>query len=1612
MPPRTPLRYLIFDPQSGLIGQSHDVSNVSGARVIDRLPVFGASSSTDSDGDGLPDDIEFSIGSSNSDTDTDNDGLDDFLEIQLGGDPLGGQGLPSGVIASAMVPGVASEVVVEASPTDLRTPLVYVASAAGNGADGGLFVIDISSLTQPVIIGAATLGGLSSDVAVDTNLQVAAVTAGANGLHLVDVGNPQRPLLRTTLQLPNGVGRVETYNGRAYVTSAASLIRLDLATGTVLQSLPLGGTDLTDVTRDGTTLFTYDTANTIRAIDMSGDMMVARGAVNVPSLFQGGRLFAGDGIVYATAAAFAGAPGFATINATNLDLLTLISGVDNQANSFAFNDLAASGSGLLATVGAQIGQPPSFDVINVSDPSVTDNFVTRFATRGLASGVAMGNGVALVAGGNTGMQVVNFRQIDTLGVAPTVAVASPAPDVDLQAAGTQVDGNSLIPVFASVTEDIQTRDVELLVDGMVVARDLSYPFDFQSIAPNVSAPTQVRLQVRATDTAGNASLSNVLLIDVLPSNPHVIDIVPIPGSNTAGDVDEVLITFDRVIDASMLVPADFPLVGDGVDNTFGTMDDVPLSLDLLSLNTTGTILSLRLNLPLAGDTYRVSIPADKIHDLAGNPLDGEFAGLFPTGDGVPRGDTVFAFTVTAASTGISDDAFPVPRLRMVQLADNEKLDDRFTSINGTAVDRRGNSDVLVADLNNDGRPDLARASFGTIFELTASGTQSRTFNAVEVRLQRPDGSYDDPVDFTVGAHPRATLAGDVNGDTKLDLVTVNVADSANGTITQVGFELSVLLGDGTGDFAPEIRVLTGRTVATNLFEPPQVALGRFTNDTHLDIAVLMTHGAPIASPFFNVETELLVLAGNGDGTFQSPVTGSTQTGSAFTRRRELFSGDINGDTFLDLITPEHVLINDGAGMFSAALVPGAAGTRVVSAADVTGDNKIDLLTELGAGNVVTLTLLQNDGVGSFTSIPSSALQGHRSNGGGIVADVNNDSRPDWLTPNPTFGVSVHLANADWTFQRFAPLPMSAISGTARPFVNTVAADLDGNGTRDLVMTRQGDEAVIVATGRGDGTFHVPLVTLPRIAGPGSFPNLAGTRRLIDMTGDGLLDLVGNGRTSASSSVELFLVFAGNGDGTFDPAVVTSPARLFFSIGMMDAGSVPDVVSTDAFGNVVLLRGLGTGAFSVAEPIGTLGYDGFSNFARAIQAVDATGDGKFDVAILHRRGMTILPGNGDGTFGAPVETLTALTMERNFFSAVDLNNDNRADFLVPRADGLRVLLSNADGTVTDSGSVGTPPVGMDHRIASGDFDENGSVDIALITNANQVGFVGQLLVFPGNGNGTFGPANRVAVDDFTDVRAADIDGDGNLDLITGGLHEVAIHAGPGDGMFQSAVRFDLSGPQTSFPTDIHVGDLTSDGRLDIVGYAFVLPQAAAPLPAVQAAPAGGLLPTQPASNRLYEFVNDAVRRLRVAGVLHSRLDSIINMRMVISDLPGRLLGLATNDKTTIDTDAAGLDWLIDATPSDDREFTWNRTSSVLSADATAESGRIDLLTVVTHELGYHLGLFDTYDTEGTTDLRFGRFEPGVRRLLSDSAIDSLLADPRELDELLPRRGRGGFQRKLL
>lgn len=139
--------------------------------------------------------------------------------------------------------------------------------------------------------------------------------------------------------------------------------------------------------------------------------------------------------------------------------------------------------------------------------------------------------------------------------------------------------------------------------------------------------------------------------------------------------------------------------------------------------------------------------------------------------------------------------------------------------------------------------------------------------------------------------------------------------------------------------------------------------------------------------------------------------------------------------------------------------------------------------------------------------------------------------------------------------------------------------------------------------------------------------------------------------------------------------------------------------------------------------------------------------------------------------------------------------------------------------------------------------------------------------------------------------------------------------------------------------------------------------------------------------LDKIVEAAIQRWIDAGANAEHVAALRAVSFTVADLPGIYLGAASGNAIQIDSDGAGFGWFLDATPGDDIEFAG--TGTALTGISGAAASRIDLLTVVAHELGHAIGLQDTYLESAQSDLLYGYITPGIRRLPADGqAIGAL------------------------
>ena len=118
---------------------------------------------------------------------------------------------------------------------------------------------------------------------------------------------------------------------------------------------------------------------------------------------------------------------------------------------------------------------------------------------------------------------------------------------------------------------------------------------------------------------------------------------------------------------------------------------------------------------------------------------------------------------------------------------------------------------------------------------------------------------------------------------------------------------------------------------------------------------------------------------------------------------------------------------------------------------------------------------------------------------------------------------------------------------------------------------------------------------------------------------------------------------------------------------------------------------------------------------------------------------------------------------------------------------------------------------------------------------------------------------------------------------------------------------------------------------------------------------------------------AIARWVEAGIDAGQLALLESVAFGVADLKGAVLGISSGGFVVVDRNAAGWGWFVDTTPMVDEEF----FASGYSAGQVA--ARMDLLTVLTHELGHVLGLDDDYAASYSAGVMHGLLDVGQRRM---------------------------------
>jgi hypothetical protein len=606
---------IFFNPVTKKVGFASGLTSDSGVRTdIGNIHTF-IDAGLDQDNDGLGYLAEYVTGTDPNKWSTAGDGISDGAKVAQGLDPLSGAAFATGVIANLPLLGEAKEVVLTGGSNNV-SQIAYVASGSR-----GLSVVNASQFQMPILLGRLDLPGDATDVAVDSSLNIAVVAANAGGLLFVNVADPMQPQLIGTITTNSS--QVEIIAGAAYAAVGNTVRAYDLLTGEFLQSLQLGGANITGLASEGFFLYAMDTANVLRALDISSGIMVARGSLTLSN--GGGKLFVGGGIAYVPAEGFAFNGGFVTANVSNPDSLALISGVD--AVNVAGRTVVPNGSGLAAAVGSPGNFGNIVDVLNVSNPSNTGVFVTRYTLPAEPYSVAIGAGIAFVADGTAGLQVVNYRSFDNLGVPPTISLSNSFPMVT--ATNGMATEGTLVRVLALVTDDVQVRNVEFYIDGTLASADQNFPFEYLFVTPALTTnKTNFTLQARATDTGGNTNWTPLITVALLAdTNPPLVRRTFPMATNILAPTNTVYAYFNKPLDPSTVNGVTFTLLSAGPDHRLDTADDVLMTNAVVSYIASAKAAAITLPAFLPYGLYRATLSTN-LSDASGNALTNAVSWIF------------------------------------------------------------------------------------------------------------------------------------------------------------------------------------------------------------------------------------------------------------------------------------------------------------------------------------------------------------------------------------------------------------------------------------------------------------------------------------------------------------------------------------------------------------------------------------------------------------------------------------------------------------------------------------------------------------------------------------------------------------------------------------------------------------------------------------------------------------------------------------------------------------------------------------------------------------------------------------------------------------------------
>jgi hypothetical protein len=522
---------------------------------------------------------------------------------------------------------------------------------------------------------------------------------------------------------------------------------------------------------------------------------------------------------------------------------------------------------------------------------------------------------------------------------------------------------------------------------------------------------------------------------------------------------------------------------------------------------------------------------------------------------------------------------------------------------------------------------------------------------------------------------------------------------------------------------------------------------------------------------------------------------------------DVVTGDLNKDGIPDIAVANpdanviNVLYGRAAGGFSGPMNVGARfNPRSLAIADMDKDGNPDIVfTEYYNRGVA---IYWGDGAQSFTHRQPGLLNAGDNPQGVAAADFNVDGWPDLVVASSgSAGLTIHYHTPGVnTFSRLdLPVP---------PQQNVVAVgDFDQDGRPDIAAASTNTSDITVVLNRRAGfSTHV-------------FPSGGGSPRGIvtaDVNRDGSLDLITGNR--ATSTIQLAL---GRGDGTFaDPVGHAAgggsravAAGDFNNDGRVDLASANEYAATATV--LTNTTDFPRAGFGFRRQVLGPG-EGYGVGGDSVGVADFDRDGRLDAAV-NGNGLHVLLADGrtsrPAAFG--IEEVAAANVNGDGYADIiavsagsSTNQPSRIETFI------------GDGTGNFPGRLATTTDLIAYAMETADFNLDGRVDV-IITGRGVSGDYSRTQIFMGNGDGTFAMASSIDSSEWPfALMVGDVDRDGDPDVVTTGharpSNEAVVVTRLNEGAWHFGAPRATVVPNLAGISYGALGDVNHDGFLDFVG----------------------------------------------------------------------------------------------------------------------------------------------------------------------------------------------------